>query len=264
MELIDIGANLASKQFKSDLDGVIERGREAGVARMIVTGTSQSVSEEAEALASQHDGLWSTAGVHPHDASGFTAATREALAKLSSRPTVVAIGECGLDFNRNYSPRDAQIAAFDAQLQLAAETDLPLFLHQRDAHKEFLAMLKNAWPSLSAGAIVHCFTDGPDEAADYLELGCSLGVTGWVCDERRGDALRAAVKTIPADKLLLETDAPYLLPRTIQPKPTTRRNEPMHLPWVVREVASLRGEAPELVAENAWRATCSAFNLPPQ
>ena len=179
-----------------------------------------------------------------------------------SRPRVVAVGECGLDFNRNYSGREAQIAAFEAQLGLAAHSGLPVFLHQRDAHAEFLAVLRNAWPSLGAGAVVHCFTDGPAEAEDYLELGCHLGITGWVCDERRGEALREAVPRIPGDRLMLETDAPYLLPRTIRPRPKSRRCEPEHLPWVLREVASLRGEEPTATAEAARRTTESFFGLP--
>ena len=159
---------------------------------------------------------------------------------MTARPEVVAVGECGLDFNRDYSPREDQISAFESQLALGARSGLPLFLHQRDAHDVFLGMLRDAWPDLKAGAVVHCFTEGPREAEDYLDLGCHLGVTGWVCDEREGDALRAAVPLIPRERLMLETDAPYLLPRTIEPRPATRRNEPMHMPWVGRAVAELR------------------------
>ncbi len=261
MRLIDIGVNLANRQFQRDLDDVLARARAAGVERFVITGTSLDVSRSARALAGRLDGAWSTAGVHPHDAAGWNVDVAAEIAELGLSEQVVAIGECGLDFWRNYSEPAQQRVAFEAQLELAASTGLPLFLHQRDAHDEFLSMLKNAWPSLTGGAVVHCFTEGPRIAADYLELGCSLGVTGWVCDERRGGDLRDSVPMIPADRLLIETDAPYLMPRTITPKPEGRRNEPMHLAWVLREVAALRGEAAEVTAEAAWSASSAAFGL---
>ncbi|MEM1448300.1 MAG: TatD family hydrolase [Planctomycetota bacterium] len=261
MRLVDIGVNLVSRQFESDRPAVVERAREHGVERMVLTGTTLEVSRAAAALAAADAGAWSTAGVHPHHASEWDDATGEAIEALCARDEVVAVGECGLDFNRNYSPREDQLRAFEAQLEIASRVGLPVFVHQRDAHAELLAMLRSAWPDLARGAVVHCFTEGPDEAADYLELGCALGVTGWVCDERRGGALRDAVPAIPAERLMLETDAPYLLPRTIEPKPETRRNEPMHLPWVLREVAKLRGEEPAAVATSAWTTTNSFFGL---
>ncbi len=261
MQWVDIGANLVSRQFSSDLEAVMERAKGAGVTRMIVTGTDGPGSAASAELCRGREGLWSTAGVHPHHASDFTDATREELKALSERPEVVAIGECGLDFNRNFSPRDAQIRAFAHQLELGAETGLPLFLHQRDAHDTFFAMLREAWSSLPGGAVVHCFTEGPKEAAEYLELGCHVGITGWVADERRGAALRDAVLEIPTDRLMLETDAPYLMPRNIQPKPETRRNEPMNLPWVAREVAALRTESIEELSRSAWDATSTFFRL---
>ncbi|MEM9379213.1 MAG: TatD family hydrolase [Planctomycetota bacterium] len=261
MRLVDIGVNLVSRQFESDRAAVVERARAHGVERMVLTGTTLDVSRVAADLAAADAGAWSTAGVHPHHASDWGHAAADAVEALCARDEVVAVGECGLDFNRNYSPREDQVRAFEAQLEIAARVGLPVFVHQRDAHDELLAMLGSAWPDLPRGAVVHCFTEGPDEAADYLDLGCSLGVTGWVCDERRGGALREAVRAIPADRLMLETDAPYLLPRTIEPKPDTRRNEPMHLPWVLREVAELRGEEPEAVAEAAWRSTHAFFGL---
>lgn len=262
MRLIDIGLNLTSRQFTSDRDAVVERAREAGVERFVLTGTSAEGSADALELARGIEGAWSTSGVHPHHASDWTDEVAAGIETNASADEVVAIGECGLDFNRNYSPPDDQRHAFEAHLEIAAHTGLPLFLHQRDAHEDFLAMLRNAWPSLSGGAVVHCFTEGPQEAADYVELGCHVGVTGWVCDERRGGALRDAVPTIPAERLMIETDAPYLLPRSIEPKPDTRRNEPMHLPWVLREVARLRGGDPNAIAAETWDATNAFFRLP--
>lgn len=258
---IDIGANLTSNQFRRDLDEVVARATDAGVARMIVTGTDAASSREALELSGRNEGFWSTAGVHPHHAHELTEEALADLGELLLADRVVAVGECGLDFNRNYSPREDQIAAFEAQLALGVRTGLPMFLHQRDAHDVFLGMLRDAWPDLRGGAVVHCFTEGPAEAEDYLELGCHLGITGWVCDERRGDALRAAVPKIPADRLMLETDAPYLLPRTIEPRPATRRNEPMHMHWVGRTVAELRAESIEETAARAWTTTCAFFGI---
>ncbi|MDG1051450.1 MAG: TatD family hydrolase [Planctomycetota bacterium] len=266
MRLIDIGVNLMSRQFEGDRDEVLRRARQVNVERMILTGTDLR-SSEAAAEASRREGqgveLWSTAGVHPHHASEFDDATAARLRELHRDERVVAVGECGLDYNRNFSPREAQLSAFENQLGLAAEAGLPVFLHQRDAHDEFLAVLRNAWPSLPRGAVVHCFTEGPEAAADYLELGCHLGITGWVCDERRGGDLRQAVAEIPADRLLLETDAPYLLPRNLDPKPASRRNEPRHLPAVLAAVAALRGETPGAVAAAAWEASQALFGLEP-
>ncbi|QDV05028.1 Tat-linked quality control protein TatD [Planctomycetes bacterium Poly30] len=248
MELIDIGVNLGSQQFKKDLDDVMARARAADVAGMVITGTSLAGSLRALEIARGADDLWCTAGVHPHDAKTWSDSSAITIRKLCADSKVVAVGECGLDFNRNFSEPEAQRAAYSAQLGIAAETSLPVFLHQRDAHDEFFSTLKDAWPDLGGGAVVHCFTDGPAEAEAYLELGCYLGITGWVTDARRGDALRRAVPLIPDERLLLETDAPYLMPQSIRPRPKSRRNEPMHMIEVARAVAELRGQAIEEVA----------------
>ena len=153
---------------------------------------------------------------------------------------MVAIGECGLDFNRNFSAHEQQEYAFDAQLALAAELQMPVFLHCRDAHERFVAVLKPRIARLP-GAVVHCFTGTADELAECPDMGLSVGITGWVCDERRGMTLRELLPQIPADRLLLETDAP-LLPRDMRPRPTSRRNEPCFLPHIVQQVALWRGE----------------------
>lgn len=248
MDLIDIGVNLSSQQFKKDLPGVIESARAAGVVGMVVTGTSLGGSRRALEIASGAPDLWCTAGVHPHDAKTWNAETAAGIRELCQEDDVVAVGECGLDFNRNFSTPEDQRVAYSAQLDLAAELNLPVFLHQRDAHEEFFATLQAAWPTLKAGAVVHCFTDGPTEAQAYLELGCLLGVTGWVTDKRRGEALREAVPLIPDDRLLLETDAPYLTPQSIKPKPKSRRNEPKYMRYVAEAVAALRGQTADEVA----------------
>jgi TatD DNase family protein len=257
-DLIDIGANLTHESFAADRDAVLARAVAAGVTRIVVTGTSVTSSAHAAALCAAHPGmLTATAGVHPHHASELDAHTQDALRRLLMDSAFVAVGECGLDYFRDYSPRDAQRRAFAAQLELAAEMQKPVFLHQRDAHADFVAMLEPLRASLPGG-VAHCFTGGPKELEAYLALGLYVGVTGWVCDERRGAELRAAVPLIPRDRLLLETDAPYLTPRDLVPKPKTRRNEPQHLAHVLERVAALRDEP---VAEVARATTANAERL---
>jgi TatD DNase family protein len=248
-DLIDIGANLTHSSFDADRDAVLARAAAAGVARILVTGTSVTSSVQAAALCDAHPKrLFATAGVHPHHAAQFDAHSVAALRSLLTARQFVAIGECGLDFFRDYSPRDAQRRAFAAQLELAAEVRKPVFLHQRDAHDEFVAMLAPMRATL-AGGVAHCFTGGPKELEAYLKLDLHIGVTGWVCDERRGAELRAAVPLVPLDRLLVETDAPYLLPRDLEPKPHSRRNEPLYLAHVVERVAALVEQPVDIVAK---------------
>jgi TatD DNase family protein len=249
LDLIDIGANLTHDSFDADREDVLARAAAAGVTRIVVTGTSVTSSVQAAALCEANPSrLFATAGVHPHHAADFDAHSAAALRALLGNPAFVAVGECGLDYFRDYSPRPAQRAAFAAQLELAAEAGRPVFLHQRDAHDDFVALLAPLRARL-AGGVAHCFTGGPQELADYLELGLHVGVTGWVCDERRGAQLRAAVPLIPLDRLLIETDAPYLLPRDLAPKPQNRRNEPLFLVHVLERIAALRGQPVEAVAQ---------------
>lgn len=262
-ELIDIGANLTHTSFASDLERVIERAREAGIARQVVTGTDLDSSRAAAELAARHPRvLWSTAGVHPHHAAAFQPAQLGELEALLELPSVVAVGECGLDYFRDFSPRSAQRAAFLAQLEIAATARRPVFLHQRDAHQDFTAILTEHRAAL-AGGVAHCFTGGPAELEAYLELGLSIGITGWVCDERRGECLRTAVPHIPRERLLIETDAPYLLPRDLTPPPKSRRNEPAYLQHIARTVAALRGESIESVAQATTQNAVRLFGLPP-
>ncbi|HSD70363.1 MAG TPA: TatD family hydrolase [Woeseiaceae bacterium] len=235
--LIDIGANLTHDSFDADRDAVIQRALSAGVERMILTGSSDRASHDAVALAEQRrDVFHATVGVHPHHASEYDDTVHTRLSALALRPVVAAIGECGLDYYRDLSPRARQRFAFERQIEIAIDTQLPLFLHQRDAHADFLAILKPAVSRLSRG-VAHCFTGGVDELQAYLEIGLYIGVTGWICDERRGTALREAAPRIPLDRLMIETDAPYLLPRSLVPKPDSRRNEPMYLREVLRVLA---------------------------
>jgi TatD DNase family protein len=261
LQLIDIGANLGHDSFDLDREQVISDAKAAGLSSIIVTGTSVAASEKAAKVAAQHPGyLFSTAGVHPHDASGFTSDTPERLRALAQLPQVVAIGETGLDFCRNFSPPDAQETAFAAQLALAVSLQLPVFLHQRDAHDRFLALLKEQRDALRQG-VVHCFTGSRDELHDYLDLDMYIGITGWVCDERRGQHVQELLRDIPQNRLLLETDAPYLMPRNISPKPSGRRNVPANLPWVLRMVAACLKISQLEVANLTRHNAIDLFNL---
>ena len=261
--LIDIGANLAHDSFDDDRDEMMRRAANAGVTTMIVTGSSDESNVRAAELADASPGtLYATAGVHPHHASDYTDASDALIRTLVARPSVVAVGECGLDYFRNFSPRDAQLDAFRRQLTIAKDTGLPVFLHQRDAHDDFVEVLEPVLPELSR-AVAHCFTGEGESLREYLAMGLYVGVTGWICDERRGRHLHDIVDIIPDDRLLIETDAPYLLPRTIRPKPKTRRNEPMYLAEVLRVVAEARGQSEEHVARITTENARRFFNLPP-
>ncbi len=199
--------------------------------------------------------------MHPHHASELDAAGLDALRALLGHEAVVAVGECGLDFFRNFSPAEAQQRAFAAQLELACDTGLPVFLHQRDAHEPFVEQLRLARERLSGG-VAHCFTGGPAELADYLELDLYIGVTGWLCDERRGQALREALPQIPLDRLLIETDAPYLLPRDYRPQPRGRRNEPALLAHILERVAEITGRSADAIAAATTANAERLFRLP--
>jgi TatD DNase family protein len=256
--LVDIGINLTHADFDADRALVIARARAAGVCHLVVTGSSVAGSAAAARLAAgEPTSLSATAGVHPHHAAELDAPGLAALARLLARREVVAVGECGLDYFRDLAPRAVQRAAFARQLELALVTGKPLFLHQRDAHADFRDLVRDAGPGRPP-AVVHCFTGATAEAEEYLAMGLHIGITGWICDERRGHHLEATVRVIPAGRLMIETDAPYLLPRTLRPRPRSRRNEPCHLVAVAAAVAAARGESLAALAAHT-SATASAF-----
>jgi TatD DNase family protein len=239
---------------------VLERARAAGVVQLIVTGSSVASTHKALALAREQPGrLFATAGVHPHHAAELTDAACSELSELARRPEVVAVGECGLDYYRDLAPREAQRRAFHRQLELAAQVRKPVFLHQRDAHADFAAMLREH--GVPHRGVAHCFTGVSEELRCYLELGLAIGITGWICDERRGAHLLALVREIPAERLLLETDGPYLLPRDLSPRPASRRNEPAYLPHIAATVARARGQPLEALAHSSTAAARALFGL---
>ena len=260
--LIDIGVNLAHDSFAVDRDAVLHRAAAAGVVQMIVNGSSLDSTRQALALARVHpQRLFATAGVHPHYADEWSAGLASELAELAQVPEVVAIGECGLDYYRNLAAHDAQREALHGQLELAAATSKPVFLHQRDAHADFLAIVREHRATL-AGAVAHCFTGTATELESCLDLRLLIGITGWICDERRGAHLLPLMRTIPARDLMLETDAPYLMPRDLSPKPISRRNEPAYLPHIAATVARARGTTLEKIAQETSENARRFFNLP--
>ena len=253
MQLVDIGANLTHSSFRDDLPEVLERARQAGVAQIIVTGTTVEESRHAATL-----GFPFTAGVHPHHARDCGPDTIPQLRSLAENPRCVAIGECGLDFNRNYSPHPDQEKWFVAQLELGLSIGKPLFLHSRDAHPRFSQILSSYKPKK---AVAHCFTGEREELKAYVDLGLYVGITGWICDERRGKHLIELVREIPRDRLLLETDSPYLTPRDMRPQPKARRNEPAFLPHILKAVARALARAPEELAAETTRNAATLFSL---
>jgi TatD DNase family protein len=260
--LVDIGINLAHDSYDADRGEVLARASAAGVVQMIITGSSGPSTRRAIELSQENPSrLFATAGVHPHHATDLTSDLLEELEALARRPQVVAVGECGLDYFRNFSPPPAQREAFHRQLELAARVGKPVFLHERDAHEDFVAILREHRRSL-VGGVAHCFTGAGDQLSRYLQLDLAIGITGWICDERRGAHLLALMRDIPGDRLLLETDGPYLLPRNLPPKPASRRNEPAFLPAVAQAVAAARGESTEAVAHASTAAARRLFGLP--
>ncbi|MFK8000176.1 MAG: TatD family hydrolase [Polyangiales bacterium] len=255
---VDIGVNLDHRRFERDRDEVVDRARDAGVSDLILTGTSHESSRRAAALATRYE-QFSTAGVHPHDAAGFeTNGGGPALEALLDAPSVVAVGECGLDFDRDFSPRGVQETVFRTQLRLAQARNLPVFFHERKAHERFCAILDETGP---VQGVVHCFTGERSELRVYLERGFYIGVTGWICDERRGQHLLELVGEIPPGRLLIETDAPFLTPRTLRPRPKKGRNEPSLLPHIAEVVAMARGESLADLAEHTSAAAEALFGL---
>lgn len=259
--MIDIGANLTNPAFADDCGDVLDRAQAADVVAIVVTGTSVRASRAALALAEPRSTLFATAGVHPHDAGDVHPGWTDELACLARRPDVVAIGESGLDYYRDYSPRREQRRVFRRQVEMAAETGKPLFVHDRESGGETRAILAEYRSDLS-DCVIHCFTGTAEDLEGYLDDGWHIGITGWVCDERRGHDLAGLVSRIPDDRLMIETDAPYLLPRTMTPRPRSRRNEPAFLGWVARRVAECRGVEPRHIERLTHANAARFFRLP--
>ena len=255
LELIDIGVNLCHSSFRFDRKEVIDRSIAAGVSKLIITGSDLKSCQDAQEFVNHYpDTLYFTAGVHPHYTRECNSDTIQILRQFAKK--AVAIGECGLDYFRDLSPRSVQDQWFEEQIKLACELKRPLFLHERKAFSRFIEILKTYRDHFDLG-VVHCFTGNAKELKAYLDLDLYIGITGWICDERRGVHLRDLVKNIPVDKLMLETDAPFLTPRDLIQKPKDNRNEPALLPHILKVVADYLGKSAQEVAvattDNAHR-----------
>lgn len=257
--MIDIGVNLTNSQLIGNADAILTRAQNAGIEHIIITGTDVLSSQHALALCSKYHsselpGLSCTAGIHPHDASDWGEETEQQIRQLAIESNVVAVGETGLDFNRNFSPPEQQIRSFRKHLEIACEIGKPLFLHERDAfdtQADILSDFANDLPPV----VIHCFTGSQTSLHRYLEMGFYIGITGWVCDERRGQELADIVSDIPLNRLMIETDAPYLLPRNMSPRPKSRVNEPAYLGWIVRKLSECYGvEEQAIVAHSSENA----------
>lgn len=240
MQLIDIGCNLASPRLLPNLPRVLADAAKAGVAAQILTGTDAASNEASLALACEHANLYSTIGFHPHHAADWHPNLHPPLHIAAAKhPRVKAVGEMGLDYFRNLAPKAAQQRCFRDQLEIAVQVQKPVFLHERQAFTDFTALLF-PYLTLLKGAVWHCFA-ADERALDWaLENGLYIGITGWIADPERGSGLRRIVQKIPDDRLMIETDAPYLTPKTLQPTP--RINEPQYLPEVLRVIAECRGQ----------------------
>ncbi len=259
--MIDIGVNLTNRAFEGDRDAVLDRAKAAGIEAIVITGTDLDESRQAIDLCSEDPSfLFSTAGVHPHDAKDCNAETIDTLRTLLSEDCVKAAGECGLDFNRNYSPPVQQREWFEKQVALACEVQMPLFLHEREAASALLEILDGFSTSLPP-VVIHCFTADRKDLTAYLDRGFHIGITGWICDERRGSGLQEIVSLIPLDRLMIETDAPFLLPRSLRPKPKSRRNEPHHLGEIRDTIAKLLGLSSDRIAETTTRTAKAFFGI---
>ncbi len=260
MRLFDSHCHLDDRLFKPDLPDVFHRAADAKVNGMLVVGIDRSSSERAVALANRHAGLFASVGVHPHDAQSCSEETLAHLISLASDPKVVAWGETGLDFNRLYSPQKDQERWLIRQLEVAETMDLPLIFHERDSQGRLLEILKDT-PSTRRSAVVHCFSGTQTELVQYLDMGFYIGITGIVTVSQRGEALRQMIPSIPEDRLLIETDAPYLTPSPQRNK--VRRNEPAFVHEVLLKVAEVRNQDPEGLAERIWINTCRLLRIDP-
>ena len=260
MRLFDSHCHLDDTSYDPDRREVLARARSAGVAAMMVVGIDIPRSRRALALAETHDGVFASVGVHPHDAEGCSEAVLAELRRLAAHPRVRAWGETGLDFNRMYSPRDVQERWFRPQIEIACEADLPLIFHERDSGGRFLEILREQAPAGLRG-VVHCFSGSPAELEAYLALGLHIGITGIVTMKTRGRDLRGMIAQIPENRLLVQTDAPYLTPAPERNR--HRRNEPAFVRTTLLKVAQVRGADPKNLAAVIWDNTCRLYGIDP-
>ncbi len=246
MKLVDSHCHLDSEQFNADRDATIQRALDAGVDHMVAIGTGDGPPdlEAGIRMAEKYAPFYATVGVHPHDAAKAVPATYKELRELLRHPKVVALGEIGLDYHYDFSPRDVQKAAFIEQLAIAAEAAKPIVIHTREAWDDTFALLEEHWRPTGLGGIMHCFSGNPGQAQRALDLNFHLSFGGVVTYPKAVDVQDSA-KLTPLDRMLVETDAPYLAP---VPK-RGKRNEPSFMLETVRRLAALRGESEDVIAD---------------
>ena len=248
--LIDSHVNLHAPQFDEDRDAVIERARAAGVGLMVEISDRLTTFEATHGLAMAHDDIWCTVGVHPHEAKDAADLTATTLVELAQRPKVVGIGECGLDFHYDLSPREVQAAVFRQHAAASRETGLPLVIHTREADAVMGAILREEQAAGPFKMLMHCYTSGAELAGIAAELGAWFSVSG-IATFKAAEDVRAVIRDMPADRIIVETDCPYLAPIPHR----GRRNEPAYVGHVLDKLAEIRGWS----AEEADRLTTEAF-----
>ena len=258
MKIFDSHCHLDDKSYAKELDAVIERARNAGVTRMMTIGVNKRSSILAVSLAQSHTGIYASVGIHPHDVKNCDESILKDLINLAKNEKVRAWGEIGLDFNRMYSPRKDQEMWFEKQLKIADKLELPMIFHERDSNGRFLEMLKKHADNKLKG-VVHCFSGDQNELEQYLDLGLYIGITGILTIKSRGARLRKLAAVIPPDRLLVETDAPYLVPAP--EKNHCRRNEPAFVKSVMLKLAEIKQENPKQLSKIIWENTCRLYGL---
>lgn len=260
MKLFDSHCHLDDRSYRNDMESVLERAAAADVEKIMLVGITEKNSKKLVEMAEQYPVFYSSVGIHPHDASSCSDEAIDRLKGIAKNPVVKAWGETGLDFNRMFSPKDIQEKWFEKQVEAAFELNLPLIFHERDTEGRFLEMLKSISDrNRSLSGVVHCFSGSRSEMEAYLDLGLYIGITGILTIKTRGADLRQYVKDIPVDRLLIETDAPYLTPAPQKNK--TRRNEPAFVRSTLLKLAEVRGENPEELSVKIWGNTCRLYKI---
>ena len=258
-EVADIACNFTNERFDKDLDEVINRAITNKITKFGLICSKLSDLDRLLEIYNQYSkDMFFTIGVHPHHANEISDKYLKNLKEAVINNNPHAIGETGLDFFRNLSTYDEQIYAFEEQIKIAVDTNKPLFLHQRDSHDDFIKILREYSSDINK-AVVHCFTGTQEQLEDYLELDCYIGVTGWICDEKRNVELRKTIKNIPLEKLMIETDCPYLIPKNLPNKPKNNRNEPINLDHIVNEIAVLMEIDIDSLRKQTFKNTINYF-----
>ena len=258
--LIDIGANLLDKNLYQNIDSIIQKSKSNNVEKIIITSSHINDTKEAIKLIHKEPNMfYTTVGFHPHNAKDYKDHYYDEMDNMCNLPEVKAIGECGLDYRRNYSSPIDQIYCFRKHLDLACNNNLPMFLHEREAHDDFLILLKEYIHKIE-NVVVHCFTGSKQELENYLDLGCYIGITGWITDPKRGYHLHDIIKYIPSDKLMIETDSPYLLPfdYSITNK---KYNEPSNLIYIMDAISKILKKDKKVLSSEIYNNTYDFFNL---